>query len=114
MNTRALLIALVLGTILQLGMVLLGHSQPAVKSLFAIGGMGFSLVAGTAYGLAARGSPTASRVLYGAVAGAVCAFIGIFVSYRLGDVPATLLVLGTVSSFVTGGLGGWLSSLASR
>jgi hypothetical protein len=114
MKTRALLMAVLIGTVLQVGMVVLGHSQPSVRGLFAVGGMGFSLVAGAAYGLMTRGAPMASQVLNAAVAGAICAFVGILVSYLLGDVPATLLALGTVSSFVTGGLGGGLSRLVSR
>ena len=114
MNARALLLAVVVGTILQVGMVVPGHSVPSIKALFAVGGMGFSLVAGLVYGLKARGGPMSSTVLYGAVAGAVCAFIGILVSYLLGDVPATLLLLGTVSSFVTGGIGAGLARLVAR
>lgn len=43
----------------------------------------------------------------GAIAGAACALIGIAVSYLLGDVAVTVLVLGTVSSAVTGAIGGW-------
>jgi hypothetical protein len=107
-NTRALLLATVVGTVLQVAMVVAGHSNKSIAGLFAVGGMGFSLVAGLAYAMWARGEPTSSLAVGGLIAGAACAFIGIFVSYMLGDVPVTLLLLGTVSSAVTGALGGWI------
>ena len=83
-------------------------------ALFAVGGMGFSLVAGLLYAIMAKGGTTSSLALGGLVAGAVCAFIGIFVSHLLGDVPASLLVLGTVSSAVTGAIGGWIGKFFGR
>jgi hypothetical protein len=113
-NTRALVLATAVGTALQIGMVLAGHSNKSIANLFAVGGMGFSLLAGIAYAMWARGEPTSSVVLGGLAAGAICALIGIFVSYMLKDVPATLLVLGTVSSAVTGAIGGWVGTLLFR
>ena len=47
----------------------------------------------------------------GAIAGGVCAFIGIAVSAALKDVPPSLLILGTASSVVTGLIGGALGKL---
>jgi hypothetical protein len=41
----------------------------------------------------------------GATAGGICAFVGILVSHLMGDVPASLLLLGTISSIVTGAIG---------
>jgi hypothetical protein len=61
-----------------------------------------------------RTDRTSAAVVGGLVAGAVCALIGIFVSYVLGDVPASLLALGTVSSAVTGAFGGWVGRLFFR
>jgi hypothetical protein len=46
-----------------------------------------------------------------AAAGAICAFLGILVSHLLGDVPASLLALGTLSSAVTGAIGGVIGAL---
>ena len=114
MNTRALIIATVVGTILQVCMVVLGHSNQSVKNLFAIGGMGFSLIAGIVYAIVAGGGTAGSLALGGAIAGGICAFLGILVSHLLGDVPATLLVLGTISSIVTGAIGGWLGKFFAR
>ena len=114
LNTRALLLATLLGTVLQVMMVVAGHSNPSVAALFAVGGMGFSLIAGLAYAMWARGGKASALALGGLAAGALCAFIGILVSYLLGDVPMSLLALGTISSAVTGAIGGWLGTLLFR
>lgn len=114
LNTRALLLATTLGTVLQVAMVVIGHSSASVAALFAVGGMGFSLVAGLAYAMWARGGSASGLALGGLVAGALCALIGIFVSYLLGDVPASLLLLGTISSAVTGAIGGWAGTFLFR
>ena len=108
LNTRALVLATLLGTVLQVAMVVAGHSNKSIAGLFAVGGMGFSLIAGLAYAMWARGDGATALAVGGLVAGALCAFLGIFVSYMLGDVPLSLLALGTISSAVTGALGGWL------
>ena len=76
--------------------------------------MGISLLAGLAYARWAPRASASAAAVGGLVAGAVCAFIGILVSYLLGDVPASLLALGTVSSAVTGALGGWIGRMLFR
>ena len=111
MSTRALLIASLVGTLLQVAMVVAGHSSPAIAGLFAVGGMGLSLLAGVLYARLARPATKGSAALGGAAAGAVCAFLGILGSYLLGDVTASLLALGTVSSAVTGAIGGVIGAL---
>lgn len=108
LNTRALLLASLAGTVLQVAMVVAGHSNTSVARLFAVGGMGISLLAGLLYAVFARGGTTSALAVGGLAAGAICAFLGILVSRLLGDVPTSLLLLGTVSSAVTGALGGWL------
>jgi hypothetical protein len=112
-NRRALTIATLVGTVLQVAMVVSGHTMASVKDLFAVGGMTISLVAGVAYVLLAPRSDS-SPMLGGVLAGGVCALIGIGVSYALGDVPATLLALGTLSSAVTGAIGGWVAGKIAR
>ncbi len=112
MSTRPLIIASLVGTLLQVAMVVAGHSNPAIKGLFAVGGMGLSLVAGVLYARLARTATKGSASIGGLAAGAICAFLGILVSYLLGDVPASLLALGTLSSAVTGAIGGVLGSLS--
>ena len=113
MSTSALLISTAVGTVLQTAMVVAGHSNRAIANLFAVGGMSLSLIAGALYAVLARDTTLGAAVIGGGVAGGVCALIGIFVSYVLKDVPATLLALGTLSSAVTGAIGGWLGRLVS-
>lgn len=110
MSTRALLIATLIGTVLQTVMVVAGHTNKSIANLFALGGMSLSLIAGIIYAVLAGGT-TGSAILGGVVAGGLCALIGIAVSYFLKDVPASLLALGTASSAVTGAVGGWLGTL---
>lgn len=114
LNTRALFLALFVGAVLQVAMVVGGHYNKSVASLFAVGGMGLSLVAGLLYAMWARGDSSSAIAIGGLVAGAACAFVGILVSHILGDVPRSLLLLGTISSAVTGALGGWLGTFLFR
>lgn len=100
-----LLRAAILGSIAQIAMVVAGHQSAEIANLFAVGGMGISALAGWG---AMRGQPAslAGAGGSGALVGGVCAAIGIGVSAALGDVPASLLALGTASSAVTGAIGG--------
>jgi hypothetical protein len=111
-NSRAVTTATVIGTVLQLAMVLAGHSNASIAAMFAVGGMGISFVAGVIYAAQARGGSAGSAALGGLIAGGVCALIGIAVSYALGDVTAQILALGTLSSAVAGAIGGWLGRFA--
>ena len=113
LDRRALTTATLIGTVLQVGMVASGHTNPAVKNLFAVGGMTISLVTGVAYVLLAPPTDDRSSLsLGGTIAGALCPLIGIGVSWWLGDVPASLLALGTLSSAVTGTIGASVAALA--
>ena len=105
MSPKAMIPALLLGTLLQVAMVVIGHATVAVASLFAPLGMAISLIAGFLYARWARKS-RGSAVLGGAIVGGVCALVGIVVSYVLGDVTAWILFLGTLSSAFTGAIGG--------
>ncbi len=106
-NSRALVIASIIGTILQVAMVASGHTNASVAAMYAVGGMSISLIAGLIYGYLAKGPRNLGGLIAGgATAGGICAFIGILVSHLMGDVPASLLALGTVSSVVTGAIGG--------
>lgn len=115
-NQRALVIATAIGTVAQLAMVVAGHTNPAVAATYAVGGMGFSLLAGIIYAWLARANASTLGALAsgGALAGGICAFLGILVSRILGDVPTSLLLLGTISSVVTGAIGGALGKLFAR
>jgi hypothetical protein len=113
LNSRALMTATVIGIVLQLTMVFVGHSSADVKNLFAPIGMALSLIAGILYTVISTEVVVRDNVIGGLIAGAVCALIGIAVSCALGDVAPMILVLGTASSAVTGAIGGWIGRLFS-
>jgi hypothetical protein len=113
MDRGALVFATGVGLALQVLMVLTGHYAPAVKALFAVGGMALSLLAGVLFAERARASWPAD-LGGGAIAGGVCALLGIALSASLGDVPPSLLLLGTAASVCTGLIGGAIGKLAFR
>ena len=110
MNRSALVRAVLIGTVLQLVMVVSGHFVPAIAAQFAIIGMLVSLVAGVLYVRAARGG-WGDSIIGGVIAGGVCAFLGILVSYLLKDVTIDILWMGTAGSAVAGLVGGALGKL---
>jgi hypothetical protein len=111
MNRSALLIATAIGLAAQIAMVIAGHHIPVVRNEgFAIGGMGISFVAGLIYARLAPGA-WAAVLGGGAIAGGACAIIAIAVSVALGDVPVLILAIGTLSSAVTGLIGGAIGKL---
>ena len=95
-------------------MVISGHYNEFIaQNVFAIGGMSISLIVGAAYGATAapsRGNAAGGGMLVGGG----CALIGIAVSLALGDVPALILLIGTVSSAVTGAIGGFAAAFFSH
>ncbi|MDP1632251.1 MAG: hypothetical protein Q8L66_12620 [Caulobacter sp.] len=106
MNSRALLNATGIGTAAQLAMIVAGHFVPFVRdNVFMLGGLAISLVAGLIYGRALKGGWLDS-LIGGVIAGGVCALIGIAASVAWGDTPKEILLLGAVSSAVTGLIGG--------
>jgi len=103
---KKLVTASIIGTILQIAMVVIGHFEIDVAALFGPIGCAISLIAGL---LALARGPSMSlsvALVSGAIAGGVCAFIGIIVSFALGDVAAPIIAIGTLSSAVTGAVGG--------
>ncbi|HYE46545.1 MAG TPA: hypothetical protein VEA44_12325 [Caulobacter sp.] len=110
MIRSALIRATLIGTVLQLAMVIAGHYVAAIAGMFAIGGMLISLVAGLLYVRAARGG-WGDSLAGGLIAGAVCAFLGILVSYLLKDVTVDILWMGTAGSAVAGLVGGAIGKL---
>ncbi|MQA92567.1 MAG: hypothetical protein GEU90_20485 [Gemmatimonas sp.] len=108
-ETRAMMNAAGIGTILQLVMVIAGNFSPAVASLFAVLGMLISMIAGGMYA-AWAGAARSRAAGGGAIAGGVCGLIGIAASVAMGDVETSLLLFGTASSAVTGAIGGLLTS----
>jgi hypothetical protein len=114
MNVKALTTATAIGLALQLAMVIAGHYEPYVKNnVFAIGGMLISLIAGAIYAWRAGGG-WGSSLLGGLIAGGLCALLGIAVSVLLKDVPASILMFGTIGSAVTGLIGGAIGKALRR
>jgi len=114
MNLSALTKATTIGLLLQVAMVFAGHANLFPKQLgFAIGGMSLSLLAGLLYAVFAK-QTIGLDLAGGAVAGGLCALLGIAVSVLLKDVPAMLLGMGTLSSVVTGAIGGAVGYLFTR
>ncbi len=107
----ALVKSTVVGTILQLIMVIAGHYSPAVANQFAAGGMTISGIAGLLFALWSGRKAIGTTAGGGVVAGGVSAFLGILVSHLLGDVPASVLGLGTAGSAITGAIGGVIGGI---
>jgi hypothetical protein len=113
MDRNALIIATSIGSIAQVAMIVAGHYIPFVKDrLFGIVGVLISLAAGLLYARLAHGGWPDS-LIGGAIAGGVCALIGIAPSVALGDTMAMILVFGTLGSAVGGVIGGALGKLIS-
>ena len=105
-SVESMIPMLILGTILQFAMVIGGHYNEFIRNnLFAVGGMLISMLAGALWARShARGKGQAAGG--GAIIGGGCALIGIIVSVLLGDTEAMILAIGTISSMVTGAIGG--------
>ena len=114
MMLRPVMIATIVGITLQVGLVLAGHVVRVLQDPgFAIGGLAFSAVAGWTHARLARGG-WRDAIVGGAIAGGICAAVGIFVSAALGDVPFSLLAPGTAGSVVTGMIGAGFAKLLTR
>lgn len=113
LNMKAFQNATLTGTVLQLIMIATGHFSPWIAAnVFMFGGLTISAIVGFLYARsAARGYP--GGVLGGAIAGGVCALIGIAASVALGDTPAIILAFGTPGSAVTGVIGGVVGQMMS-
>jgi hypothetical protein len=111
MNMTALLWATGIGTVGQLAMVIAGHSIAFIKDrLFLVLGLAISLIAGAIYAAMTDGGWW-DAILGGFVAGGICALIGLVVSFLMRDVPAPVIAFGSLSSAVTGAIGGLVGRL---
>jgi hypothetical protein len=112
-ESRQLQIATFVGTVLQIAMVVIGHFVPWVAlHVFMFGGMMISATVGYLY---ARdvGKGYGDGALGGAIAGGVCALLGIAVSVVLGDTQPAILALGTSISVLTGAIGGLFGQMSA-
>jgi hypothetical protein len=112
-DTKALQRAIIVGTVLQVAMVIVGHfSAWVAQNVFMFGGMMISATVGYFYALdIAKGFGRGA--LGGAIAGGVCALLGIAVSVVLGDTQAVILALGTAISVLTGAVGRVFGQIAA-
>lgn len=112
-DNRALRRAILVGTLLQVIFVLVGHFSLWIEThalLFA--GMMTSATVGYLYALeVARGY--AKGAYGGAIAGGLCAFIGIAVSVLLGDMTPKMLIVRALISILTGAVGGVYGQMAA-
>jgi hypothetical protein len=111
---RGLVRATLIGTVLQLALVVTGHYDQSVAQAFGLIGPLLSLVAGFLAGRWSAGLGKGGAAVSGLVAGAACAFLGILESYSLGDVPAWVIAIGPVGDGVTGAIGGFLGRITRK
>jgi hypothetical protein len=112
-DNRALQRAILVGTFLQIVFVLLAHFSAWIEThalLFA--GMMTSATVGYLY--AQEVAKGYIRGAYGgAIAGGLCAFIGIAVSFLLGDMTGWMLLIRDLISVLTGAVGGVYGQMAA-
>jgi hypothetical protein len=98
----------IVGTVLQVLMVVCGHYVPQIAAMFPIVG---TLIGGVAGFVATRGTGAALAPAAGngAVAGLISGVLGTGVSVALGDVPMSTLAIAAGSTAVLGAIGGALA-----
>jgi hypothetical protein len=106
--------AAIVGTILQVLMVVSGHFSPAIAGLFPIVGTGLGGIAGALAGLWGTDRGAARAAGEGLLAGGSGALIGTIISHLLGDVPTSIIAIGTGASAGAGALGGVLGRMIAR
>jgi hypothetical protein len=111
---RGLVRATLIGSVLQLALVVAGHYDKSVGQLFGLLGPLLSLVAGFLAGRWSAGLGKGGAAVSGLVAGAACALIGILESFYLGDVPAWVIAVGPFGDGVMGALGGFLGRITRK
>ena len=95
----------IVGIVLQVIMVVVGHYVPAVANLFPVAGTGIGGIAGILNGLWSANAPHPGAAGGGAVAGGAGGLLGTLLSTVLGDVPTSTIAVGTGSTAVAGAIG---------
>jgi hypothetical protein len=110
---RALQRAILVGTLFQVVAVVIAHFSQWIEShALLFGGMMISATMGYLYAQeVARGYVRGA--CGGAVAGGLCAVIGIAVSVLLGDMTLKMLGIRTLISILTGAVGGIYGQMAA-
>ena len=100
-----------IGTVLQVAMVLLGKVSPEVGQNFAIGGTTIAAATGVLASLMNRQPAMGGALGGGAIAAGVSALIGTVVSMATGQTGTDTIMIGTGSSVVAGAIGGVVGQL---
>jgi hypothetical protein len=98
--------ATIVGTVLQVAMVVLGHWVEPIRNSFPILGSLIGLVTGFMFGKWSNRPARMGSASGGAVAASVSSFLGTVVSYGLKDVAGSVIGVGTLTGIVTGLIGG--------
>ena len=101
----------VIGTVLQVGMILLGKVSPMVGQNFAIGGTSIAAITGVLASMMGKPAGMGGAAGGGAVAAGISALIGTLVSMATGQTGMDTIAIGTGSSVVAGALGGIVGQL---
>jgi hypothetical protein len=111
MGNSTVVKATVIGTVLQVLMVVCGHYVPQIAALFPVMG---TLIGGITGWLATSTTPrlTAGAAAgSGLVSGVVAGTLGTLVSVFLGDVPMSTVGIAAASTAVLGAVGGLLGRM---
>jgi hypothetical protein len=100
-----------IGTVLQVAMILLGKVSPMVGQNFAIGGTSIAAITGVLASMMGKPAGMGGAAGGGAVAAGVSALIGTVVSMATGQTGMETIAIGTGSSVVAGALGGIVGQL---
>lgn len=113
-DLRILIRALVVGTLLQVIMVVLAHFIPWVMiHVFEFGGMMISATAGYLCAMDS-GKGYFPGATAGAIIGGGCALVGTAVSASLGDIATRVIPFGTAVCVLTGAVGGLFGQMAAN
>lgn len=102
---------MLIGTVLQVVMVLLGKVNPTVAQNFAIGGTSIAVLTGVLASVMNRQPAMGGAVGGGAIAAGVSALIGTVVSMATGQSGTETIMIGTGSSVVAGAIGAVVGQL---
>ena len=100
-----------IGTVLQVGMILLGKVSPMIGQNFAIGGTSIAAATGVIASLMGKPAGMGGAAGGGAIAAGVSALIGTLVSMATGQTGMDTIAIGTGSSVVAGAIGGVIGQL---
>lgn len=105
-SSGALTRATLVGTLLQVGMVVVGHWVTSVQDYFGILGTVLAVVTGFLFGKWSGRPNRMGSGTGGAVAASVSSFLGTAVSFGLHDIPGNIIGVGTLTGLVAGWIGG--------